>query len=207
MLVREGATHAPFLAGGVAGLEGRRGLAGVLRRLCAFFILNLARKAGLRETEARDVVQQTYLGVAKKIKNFQYDPARGSFRGWLAQLTRWEITHQLAKREPGAVLAAKSEEDGGSAIEQVPDLAAQQARERRWDEEWKQHLGSLALERVRRQANPKHYQIFDLFVLKQNSAQDVCRWFNVSTEEVYQVSHRLKGLLREEASVLREKEL
>ena len=51
-------------------------------------IYSSARKAGLSDTEAQDVVQETVISVAKKMKEFKYDPALGSFKGWLKQLTR-----------------------------------------------------------------------------------------------------------------------
>ena len=43
-------------------------------------IYNVARQAGLTEDEARDVVQETLLGVAKKINEFESSPERGSFK-------------------------------------------------------------------------------------------------------------------------------
>jgi hypothetical protein len=49
-----------------------------------------ARKAGLTESEAQEVVQETLITVAKKIDRLKYDPKLGSFKGWL-----------LNKRDPG----------------------------------------------------------------------------------------------------------
>jgi len=40
-------------------------------------IYNTAVKAGLSDAEAQDVVQETILTVAKKIKEFHYDPTVG----------------------------------------------------------------------------------------------------------------------------------
>src|SRR5436190_12553979 len=65
-------------------------------------IHRVARKAGLQEDEAQDVVQETILSVAKKMPSFKYDSAQGSFRGWLFQLTRWRIINQFRKRRRSA---------------------------------------------------------------------------------------------------------
>ena len=46
-------------------------------------IYNVAAKAGLTDTEAEEVVQETVITVAKKISEFKADPARGSFSAWL----------------------------------------------------------------------------------------------------------------------------
>src|SRR5437667_12874824 len=61
-------------------------------------IYNVAIKAGLSDTEAQEVVQETVIAVAKKIPEFKADPARGSFSAWLMRLTRWRIADQFRKR-------------------------------------------------------------------------------------------------------------
>src|SRR2546426_12491692 len=63
-------------------------------------IYGVARKAGLTESEAEDVVQETMFSVAKHMPSFKYDPAIGSFKGWLLTLTRWRIIFPLGKRGP-----------------------------------------------------------------------------------------------------------
>src|SRR4051812_26738309 len=65
-------------------------------------IFSVARRAGLNETEANEVVQDTLISVAKKMPEFTYDPARDSFKGWLLTVVRWRIRDQLAKRPDGA---------------------------------------------------------------------------------------------------------
>ena len=64
-------------------------------------IFNAARRAGLTETEAEDVVQETLLTVARSIQTFQYDKNRGSFKGWLLKTTAWRVQDQFRKRASG----------------------------------------------------------------------------------------------------------
>src|SRR5438094_4752690 len=66
-------------------------------------IYSAARQSGLTDTEAQEVVQETIITVAKSIDKLKYDPAIGSFKGWLLQITRWRIADQFRKREPGNV--------------------------------------------------------------------------------------------------------
>src|SRR5215472_10696686 len=63
-------------------------------------IFSVARRAGLNELEAGEVVQTTLISVARKMPGFTYDPAKDSFKGWLLTVIRWRIRDQLAKR-PG----------------------------------------------------------------------------------------------------------
>ena len=43
-------------------------------------IYGVARKAGLTDVEAQDVVQETMASVAKHMPTFKYDPVIGSFK-------------------------------------------------------------------------------------------------------------------------------
>src|SRR4029079_2682188 len=61
-------------------------------------IYGVARKSGLSDAEAQDVVQDTVISVAKNIT--RYDKKAGSFKSCLLQLTRWRIIDQVRKRSP-----------------------------------------------------------------------------------------------------------
>ena len=65
-------------------------------------IYHVALKGGLSEAEAEDVVQETMISVARHMPTFKYDPAIGSFKAWLLNMTRWRITDQLRQRGPAA---------------------------------------------------------------------------------------------------------
>jgi len=85
-------------------------------------IYSTARKSGLTDAEAQEVVQETVITVAKKIDKLKYDPAIGSFKGWLLQITRWRIVDQFRKREPGNMKRPHVADDRLTAtIERVPD--------------------------------------------------------------------------------------
>src|SRR5437870_4967847 len=54
-------------------------------------IYNVARKAGLTDAEAQEAVQETVIGVARKIGEFKTGSQHGSFKAWLLQQARWRI--------------------------------------------------------------------------------------------------------------------
>lgn len=171
-------------------------------------VYNVALKAGLTPSEAEEVVQETMLSVAKKMKEFHYDPARGSFKGWLLQLTGWRITNQFNKRSAAAVpgLAVPGMASGGTdACEPVAELAVRPEVEQLWEAEWQQNLLRAAMERVRRRANPKDFQIFDLGVVKQKPLKEIRRFLGVSAMQVYLARHRVGRLVRKEIARLKER--
>src|SRR6266498_2553495 len=68
-----------------------------------------AAKAGLTADEAEEVVQETAIGVARRLREFVYDPKVCRFKTWLLNLTRWRIQNQLRKRgQPGAIAGGSS---------------------------------------------------------------------------------------------------
>src|SRR5437870_13042270 len=71
-------------------------------------IYSAARKSGLADAEAQEVVQETVITVAKKVGKLRYDPAIGAFKGWLLHITRWRIADQFRKRDPVEARRARS---------------------------------------------------------------------------------------------------
>ncbi len=62
-------------------------------------LFNFAVKLGVPESEAKDVVQETLLAVAKAIRDFQYDPSRCSFKSWLLGVARNRVMDHF-RRHP-----------------------------------------------------------------------------------------------------------
>jgi RNA polymerase sigma-70 factor (ECF subfamily) len=162
-------------------------------------IYAVARKAGLTDSEAQDVVQETVLTTAKNVH--KYDPAGGSFRGWLLNITRWRVADQFRKRMPEAALSRtemEREEEGGTRA--VENLAATGGIEldRLWESEWLDHLLTAAMTRLKRRVAPRHIQVFECVFLKQWSAAKVAKELGVNIAQVYLIKHRVLGQLRQE---------
>ena len=168
-------------------------------------IYNVARKAGLDETEAQDVVQDTIVAVAHTMPGFQYDAAKGKFRNWLQQITRRRIADRLRKRyrDPvtGAGAVSGSASDSGGELDDVADPASLEV-DAIWNKEWEGHLMDMAVERVKKQIRPEHFQIFDLYVLQGWAPAKVAKALGVSLAQVYIIRHRVGGLLKKEVGRL-----
>lgn len=163
-------------------------------------IYSIARKSGLTETEAQDVVQETIICVARDIGKFRRVRQFGSFKGWLRNLTRWRIADQLRKRNPGVsldALPASGESAEARDVEGVSD-PLDAGLEKIWEEEWQTNLVEAALERVKRRVKEEHYQMFDLNVLRQLPAREVAKLLEVNVAMVYLAKHRVLALVRRE---------
>jgi RNA polymerase sigma factor (sigma-70 family) len=166
-------------------------------------IYETALRAGLRNVEAQEVVQETLLSVAKKIAGFDYDPQVGSFKGWLLQITRRRIIDQLRKRKPETAPATTA--NGSSSLEQVSDPVSR--LEALWNEEWHQALLDMARAVVKRKVGLKQYRMFDLYVLQQMPLKKVTQTLGVNAAQVYMAKYRITKLLKKELPNLEEEAL
>ena len=179
-------------------------------------IYGVAVKSGLTDAEAQEVVQEVVIGVARKMPEFRCDPAAGSFKAWLLQVTRRRIVDQFRKRQPWSPTqpprgpetpagATPRPEANGTAhtstIERVPDPGGYEL-EAAWEGEWKQHLLARALARVKQTADPEQFQMFDLHVRLGLPAREVARKLDVSLPRVYFAKYKIGALLKRQVQRL-----
>jgi len=171
-------------------------------------IYTTAVTAGLSDAEAQEVVQEAVLTVVKKIKSFHYDPAIGSFKGWLLTIVRWRIADQFRKRQRQLQSSARrrtNELSGTATLERIPDPAPLDL-DALWEEEWQRAMFAAALSLVRRKANARQYQMFDLHAVKQWPIQKVAETLGVTTGQVRLAKHRITTLMRREVARLEKEE-
>lgn len=172
-------------------------------------IYSVAIKAGLSDAEAHDVVQETVVAVARQMREKGFDRQRSSFKHWLCLVTRRRIIDHLRRRRPDRPNLRSRANDGTATgtdtLQQIPDPASLELEEV-WAEEWRKNLVDVAIERVKGQVGAKHFQIFDLYVLKQVPLREISRTLHVSATLVYVTKHRVGALVKREVRRL-EREL
>lgn len=167
-------------------------------------IHRVAIKGGLTQTEADEVVQETMIAVAKHMPTFKYDPAVGSFKAWLLNLTRWRIADQLRKRKDFAEITPPSEETSlGSETTVEPIDPASEHLDALWEAEWEENLLEAAVAIVKRRLDPEKYQIFDFNMNKGWPPEKVAAAFGISMEQVYKAKHRVTEQIKAEVERLR----
>lgn len=151
-----------------------------------------ARHRGCTEHTAEEIVQDVMLTVFERRDLFQYDPARGRFRDWLATVVRNKVAEH--RRRPAQRVRAAGGDSGDGFPEpedgdQGPDAA--------WEAVWEDGLLVIALDVIRREMNPRTYQAFELFVLEELPGAEVARMTGVSRNAVYQARRSVFQRLRE----------
>src|SRR5436190_12283963 len=161
-------------------------------------LYNVARKSGLDDSVAQEIVQDTVIAVARKMPEFRYDPARGTFRQWLLRITRRRIIDHLRRiyrQPPKAVVAPESLDEDEAHAPAIIDRSAS-AIDAAWNEEWEKSTFDAALARVRAEINPRYFQVFDYCVLKDWPASKVAATLGLNAAQVYLAKHRVAQAMK-----------
>jgi RNA polymerase sigma factor (sigma-70 family) len=167
-------------------------------------IYNVARRSGLADAEAQDVVQNTFIYLARRMPKFRYDRGRGSFKSWLCRVTRSRISifRRRAESKEPSLPELGLEEDEAKVWESIPDPAGDTLDEI-WQREWEDNLVKAALRRIRTKVSAEQLMIFELAALGEVPLKQVARKLDVSLMQVYLARHRVGKLFKEEVARLR----
>ena len=174
-------------------------------RIYSGFVFKVACKAGLTEAEANEVVQETFIRVAKNMRKKTFTRDGGSFKAWLMNQTRWRIADQFRQRKQQEVYQGRPREaydDRKTAtMDTIPDESGF-GFENIWEREWKSNLTQMALNRVKAKVSPRQYQIFYCYVVKGWEVDEVRKELGVSSAQVYLAKHRVGRIMRKELEFL-----
>ncbi|MEM7456201.1 MAG: sigma-70 family RNA polymerase sigma factor [Planctomycetota bacterium] len=161
-------------------------------------IYSLARRKGLQEADAYDLTQEVLTRVAGSIDRFDPNPSRGSFRGWLATITRNLVIEffRKGKRLP----RTGSREEIQSLLENAP---APNIETSEFDLEHKRQLFNWAAQRIRHQFEPATWQAFWMTAVESKSIAQACEVTGISKGAVYIARSRVMARLRETVQKLR----
>jgi RNA polymerase sigma factor (sigma-70 family) len=162
-----------------------------------------ARKRGLQDADAADVMQDVLRSVSRAAGRLNYDPSRGSFRGWLYTVARNKIFNSLngSRRDP-----AQGSGDTGvrQKLEELPGAEMQLAEA--WDEEYERSVAALAMRRVQGEFKPATWQAFWGTAVEGRQAADVGEQLQMSPGAVYVARSRVLARLKDEVRRLQEAE-
>ena len=177
-------------------------------RIYGKLVRDFAIQAGLTDTEADEVVQETAIAMARHLPEYRYDPKVCRFKTWLLNQASWRIKDQLKKRTKESArisnpspVAAGDDTAQSATINRVPDADAADL-DAVFETRWRKSLFDVALERVRTKFSLKQFQIFDLLVLKEWPAADVARSLGVTLANVYVTRHRIAAAIKKETKAL-----
>ena len=165
-------------------------------------IYNVARRAGLPEADAQDIVQETILKVHNSLDHFEYNRKRGTFKGWLRTVTRSRLNDFFKKQQRRPALNQPLEE-AADELQNLEDPEGPEI-EKIWDEEWNRNLIQAALSRTKKLSSPKQFQIFKCHYIDEWTVRETCRTLGVNAAQVYMAKQRIGKIFREAVEKLKE---
>ena len=157
-------------------------------------VYGFARKHGLQDADAADLTQDILGAVAGAVGRLDYDPRRGSFRGWLFTVVRNRLRDFLAR--PRRLWQGSGDSGARALLEEHPapeeDLAAS------WDQEYRRQLLAWAAERVRGGVQESTWQAFWQTAVEGKAGQEVARALGMTVAAVYLAKSRVMARLKEE---------
>jgi RNA polymerase sigma-70 factor (ECF subfamily) len=172
------------------------------------FLYCVAVKSGLSDEDARDVVQETVIAVARGLREGRFKAAAGSsFKAWLQLMVRRRVADHLRKRR---LLVAEHAADANDDTARTPTVERLPAPEddtigQVWEEEWAKNLADAAIGRVKQRVSAKQFQMFDLYALKEWPVGEVARTLKANIAQVYLAKHRVTSLIKQETEKLRKR--
>ncbi len=153
-----------------------------------------ARQAGLSGTDSADVVQEVFISIARRIRSFERQKEKGSFRSWLATITRNQVRDVFRRkhRQPDG-------HGGSTAMLKFMDVASPES------EAWEASISVTALESrlpqrvlqmVRSECDEKTWQAFWLTTIEEKPASIIAEQLGLSVASVYQAKSRTLRKLR-----------
>ena len=161
-------------------------------------VYGFARKRGLQDADAADLMQEVLRSVVRNAERMEYDPSRGTFRGWLYTVTRNKIYNFLNGQRNRA--RATGDSASQERLDAVPDRQTDQPDD--WELEYQRRISSRAMDLVRHEFQSNTWKAFWGTAVEGRNAQEVGVELQMSPGAVYVAKSRVLARLREEVQRL-----
>ncbi len=143
-------------------------------------LLSYARRVGLPDADASDVVADTLATFVHKYLAGDYNRDKGRLKNWLGGIARNKVLKCFGRRPHASLDACEADGTRGT-----PEPAAPDDAEEAFEYEWRLERLNQAMEILRRESDPDTYQAFDLYALKGWRVEKVAKFLGMSKNAVY----------------------
>lgn len=157
-------------------------------------VYRYALKNGLQDADAADVAQETMCNVVRVIRSFQYDPSRGSFRGWLLAVVRNTLRKRFKKLQNEAL--GSGDTSVHSMLQQCPDL--QSDADEVWDREYEMWLFHKVASWIKNEFQMNTWEAFWKTAVEGQEVAVVAKELGMSPGAIYIARSRVLARIRAE---------
>jgi RNA polymerase sigma factor (sigma-70 family) len=157
-------------------------------------VYGFARKHGLQDADAADVTQDVLRSISVAAKKLDYDPQRGSFRGWLFTVVRNRLRDFWAVQ--GRQFLGSGDTSAVNRLQDVP--APEEDPEALWEQDYERQLFSWAAAQVRPAFQETTWQAFWQTAVEGKSGKVVAQELGMTIAAVYLAKGRVIARLKEQ---------
>ncbi len=152
-------------------------------------IYQFNRRQGLQHADATDLTQDVLSEVARAVRSFEYEPARGRFRDWLLTVSR-RVLYRFKARQ------ARRPEHGceTKGLESVEDDRV----DPEWNDAFNARVLRVALDRIQPHFQPVTWDAFEAVWIQNRPAAEAAQALSLRIEQVYLAKSRVLKRLSEE---------
>jgi RNA polymerase sigma-70 factor (ECF subfamily) len=158
-------------------------------------IYRWCRQWGLQDADAEDVAQDILLKLARKLRDFAYDP-KGSFRGWLKTVAHHAWRDFVDSKPRARAIADDRIWELLQSVEAREDLIL------KLEEAFDFELLEAAKVQVRLRVAPQTWEAFRLVAIEGLSATEAADNVHMQVAMVYVAKSKVQKMLREEIQKL-----
>jgi RNA polymerase sigma-70 factor (ECF subfamily) len=164
-------------------------------------VYGFARKRGLQDADAADLMQDVLRSVSSAIGRLDYDRSQGTFRGWLFTITRNKIFSFLSARR------IRPQGSGDTTTNRLLDTHPDgDDGSQAWELEYQRRLASIAMERVKGEFQESTWKAFWLTAVEGVAVAEVASQTGLSPGAIYVAKSRVLARLKEEVEALQRQE-
>lgn len=160
-------------------------------------IYGFARKRGLQDADAADLMQDVLRSVSSAIGRLEYDRRQGTFRGWLFTITRNKVFSFLSARKGRPQGSGDTETNQLLGQHPDPNDGSEE-----WELEYQRRLAATAMERVKGDFQENTWRAFWLTAVESMPVTEVARQLSMSAGAIYVAKSRVLARLKEEVEAL-----
>lgn len=166
-------------------------------------VYRFARNRGLQDADAADLMQDVLRSVARNAPKLEYDPARGTFRGWLYTVTRNKIYNFLTAQRHRP--RGSGDSDAHERLDATP-AREEDGPDAEWEREYQRRLSARAMDRVKGEFQPATWQAFWQTAVEGKAAGEVGSGLKMTAGAVYVAKSRVLARLRDEVKKMMDEE-
>lgn len=154
-------------------------------------VFRMARKRGLQDADAHDVIQQVFFSISRSIQNWKPDESQPPFRAWLTTIAHNAITKSFTRRPRDTATGSSSVAE---LLDQQPDPLATESEILA---EARKEVIHWAVTQIRAEFSEETWAIFEQTAIQGIPIPEVAQTMGRSPGSIYVTRYRIMARLKE----------